>query len=287
MPDETGSAVSFCGRLANFLRLNRPSNLCLALWATTFCHLYVTHELITCLTCLSSEQETECCGVYCCLLYIGHWSPEYSCHTHTHTFCQWLLLLILLPPHSYLCSLVLSPPPVDSRDLFLYFFTCVCCFVHVVLSLSSLFLCYIVKLTYFTSGEGSDSVFSVDITWIRFLGSGFLWERWDANVSTLYNDGQLCIYCLFIVDLYIKEMSILYISIHNEILWSCFWSRYWNTILFVGPAYSRPFFFGCYWRRRRLSWVTVGYVLSSILLAVCSSFNSEDQFFTLFIPLEP
>lgn len=54
----------------------------------------------------------------------------------------------------------------------------------------------------------------------RFLVdiSGFLWAGRDANVSTLYNDGQLCIYCLFIVDLYIKEMSILYISIHNEIL---------------------------------------------------------------------
>lgn len=49
--------------------------------------------------------------------------------------------------------------------------------------------------------------------------SGFLREGWDANVSTLYDDRQLCIYCLFIVDLYIKEMSILYIiSIHTEIL---------------------------------------------------------------------
>lgn len=71
-------------------------------------------------------------------------------------------------------------------------------------TLSSLFLCYIVKLTYFTTGEGSDSAFA-DITCIRFLGSGFLWECWDENVSTLYNDGQLCIYCLFIVDLYIKR----------------------------------------------------------------------------------
>lgn len=49
----------------------------------------------------------------------------------------------------------------------------------------------------------------------------FLWEGWDANVSTLYNDGQLCIYCLFIVDLYMKRneyIIYIYISIHNEIL---------------------------------------------------------------------
>ena len=51
------------------------------------------------------------------------------------------------------------------------------------------------------------------------MGSGFLWEGRDANVSTLYNDGQLCIYCLFIVDLYMKRNEyIIYISIHNEIL---------------------------------------------------------------------
>lgn len=49
------------------------------------------------------------------------------------------------------------------------------------------------------------TLFLVDVTRVRFLGSGFLRECWDSNVSTLYNDGQLCIYCLFIVDLYIKR----------------------------------------------------------------------------------
>ncbi len=35
------------------------------------------------------------------------------------------------------------------------------------------------------------------------------------NVSTLYNDGQLCIYCLFIVDLYMKRNEyIIYIYIY-------------------------------------------------------------------------
>lgn len=59
--------------------------------------------------------------------------------------------------------------------------------------------------------------------------SGFLREGWDANVSTLYDDRQLCIYCLFIVDLYIKEMSILYIiSIHTEIL------KYYDLVFEVG-----------------------------------------------------
>lgn len=48
------------------------------------------------------------------------------------------------------------------------------------------------------------------------LCSGFfLWEGWDANVSTLYNDGKLCIYCLFIVDLYMKRNEyIIYIYIY-------------------------------------------------------------------------
>lgn len=44
-----------------------------------------------------------------------------------------------------------------------------------------------------------------------FSGLWFLWEGRDADISTLYNE-LLCIYCLFIVDLYIKELSILYIK---------------------------------------------------------------------------
>lgn len=88
----------------------------------------------------------------------------------------------------------------------------------------SLFLCYVVKLTYFTAGEGSDS-FLVDVTWVRFLGSGFLRERWDSNVSTLYNDGQLCIYCLFIVDLYIKR---------NEYIIYLYITKCYNLVFEVG-----------------------------------------------------
>lgn len=52
-------------------------------------------------------------------------------------------------------------------------------------------------------------LFLVDIT--CFLGSWFLWE----GCITLYNDAQLCIYCLFIVDLYMKRNKyIIYIHIY-------------------------------------------------------------------------
>lgn len=148
-----------------------------------------------------SERETECCGVYCCLLYIGHGSPDYSCHT----LCQWLLLLILFPLICLFFFLVLLPfqwTPVTSF----------CPFFNVVLFTSpSLSLLHCKADILHNRWR-----FLVDITGLCFLSSGFLWEGWDANVSTLYNDGQLCIYCLFIVDLYMKRNEyIIYIYIYT------------------------------------------------------------------------
>lgn len=123
--------------------------------------------------------------------------------------------------------------------LFVLFFF----FFYVVLFTSpSLSLCYIVKLTSSSQQVRVQILFLVDITWLCFLGSGFLWEGRNANVSTLYNDGQLCIYCLFIVDLYMKRneyIIYIYISIHNEILWSCFWS--WK-MTFHGPYVQSALF---------------------------------------------
>lgn len=181
--------------------------------------------------CIFSERGTECCGVYCCLLYIGHGSLEYSCHTHTLSMTT-LLLLILFPLIRVFFFPGFVALPVDSSDFFLYSFF----FFYVVLFTSpSLSLCYIVKLTSSSQQVRVQILFLVDITWLCFLGSGFLWEGRNANVSTLYNDGQLCIYCLFIVDLYMKRneyIIYIYISIHNEILWSCFWS--WK-MTFHGP----------------------------------------------------
>lgn len=123
------------------------------------------------------------------------------------------LLSFILFPLICLFSLDVLPfqwTPVTSFCTFLK------CFPVVSFTFASLSLCYIVKLTYFVTGEGSDSVFSGHY---RTMFSGFLWEGRDANVSTLYNNGQLCIYCLFIVDLYMKRNEyIIYIYIYLYIM---------------------------------------------------------------------
>lgn len=195
------------------------------------------------------------------------------------TWISWLSLL-----HTDCSSSVFPPLSSQPRALFcrlqrLYFNV----LSHlVVLASPSLCLCYMctVKLTYFRTGEGSDSVFRGRDP--GFLGSEFLSEGWDANVSTLYNDGQLCIYCLFIVDLYIKRNEYIiytvyiYISIHNEILWPCFWSWYRKTMLSMGLVHSR-LFLRCFWKRR---WLHVGKRFTGCLFCV----NAEDEFWALLSP---
>lgn len=176
-----------------------------------------------------------------------------------HVFFQWtdtvLLCLLLFTVHR--TSIWVFLPHTFINDYFGWFsflslllpfhWTPFILFLNVLFPSPSLSLLHC-KADILHACEDPDSVFSRHHMTVF---SGFLREGWDANVSTLYNDRQLCIYCLFIVDLYIKEMSILYIiSIHTEILWSCFWSWYWKTILTVGP------FVGCTWRHRWLSLVT-------------------------------
>lgn len=86
-------------------------------------------------------------------------------------------------------------------------------------------------------------------------------ERWDANVSTLYNDGQLCIYCLFIVDLYIKR---------NEYIIYLYITKYYDLVSEVGI--EKQYFSGVSlkvgpFRMLLKAPFAVEYVLSSILLA--------------------
>lgn len=86
----------------------------------------------------------------------------------------------------------------------------------------------------------TDSVFywTLHVFWV-FCG----WVGGGANVSTLYNDGQLCIYCLFIVDLYMKRNEyIIYIYLYIMKYYDLVFEVGIETmILFIGLTYNRPF----------------------------------------------
>lgn len=71
----------------------------------------------------------------------------------------------------------------------------------------------VVKLKHLHTQSEDSGFFS--LTFHELVSSG--WEGCSADVSTLCNNAQLCIYCLLIVDLYMKEIIILYIYIYIRI----------------------------------------------------------------------
>lgn len=99
---------------------NHPSNLCLVPAGQLPSPTFASSTSWSPLMYIFCEQETECCGFYCCLLYIGHRSPEYSCHTHLSvtTFVCFFLSAV---SSFWLCCPFSS---VDSSNFFfvLFFF---------------------------------------------------------------------------------------------------------------------------------------------------------------------
>ena len=222
--------------------------------------------------CVEFPRGTETV-LWCSLLFTVHRtmiSWVFLPHTHTHTSL-----------HDY--STLFCP---SQQCLFVF-----CCpFIglqwrcHVFWNVSSYCLCTLGPLSplfvLFSLRTGEDSRGHYTTV---FLGWGWGEDR-NADVSTLYNDGQLCIYCLFIVDLYIKKKWVYYIYLYIMKYYDLVFEVCIENDPFHGPCIQSALF----WRVTddapfcctRLQFVTC----CSILLVFSLSFHTDDQCLASLIP---
>lgn len=236
-------------------------------------HLRANHMFIV----FFSEQETKCCGVYCCLLYTGHWSSGYSCHTRLSMTTLILLILFPLilvsfPPLCWFCCCLFKWTPVTFFCTFLCF--PVSLYTLFALSLSSLSLCYIVHCT-------------ADIPhnkWgFKFCSCGHYMAMFSGFRVFVGGKGMKMFLLCIMIPTTVYLLSVHSRFIYEKIKYIIYILKYYYLVFEVGIArwyFSwvslRPFI-GCYCRHCLLSLVTVGCVISNVASHWLSlSFNIDD-----------